>query len=572
MTRAQVHYEVFIRSKPNAPWTLQFASEDRHRAVETAEELLATGGAAAVRVFKETLDEETREYQSVSILSKGAVATVSKRRVDAEADSPLCVAPQDLYSAHARERIGRLLDGWLRRKAVTAFELLHRPDLAEELDASGVELLHAVQKIAIPEAQARGLSTHEVIRTFQKLVERTLERIIKDGKAKTFPNIANGTFAAVATRLSEEDVERSYVLGGSVAAQLAASKSWCDKVERILDLADCAPPSGRERALALSVLEQPLSEILASHGGVADLVGPGLDLGASLGALTRLAADDAVRQVSVFDPSLERNLPPLPAHAARLSVWLKNDAFALVRAGLTRRIIRELKGPRRLRPTDPDGEIAILRALAMALSAVSGDLVDPEDVQVAFIERSKALVAGDFVHAYLEGRDSAFSEVQALVRLAENVAGALNKRTASRWILSSVTALKFEREARSGPDNPSVRLATLASLQKSVKHAGLAEGDAEEIALVLGKIGGMIESDVKLAASIARSAAPTVQRLILLLQMAAGDAAPSGPAAERARIEAMKMMRAPATRSEIASAPSSFERIKTLIERAGLAA
>ncbi|MFM9673575.1 hypothetical protein, partial [Streptomyces galilaeus] len=94
-----------------------------------------------------------------------------------------------LYTLHARERIGRLLEGWLRRKSVTPFELLHRPDLVEQLDASGVEIQHAVQKIAVPEAQARGLTTHELIRTFQALVDRAIERLTRDGRKNAFPKI-----------------------------------------------------------------------------------------------------------------------------------------------------------------------------------------------------------------------------------------------------------------------------------------------------------------------------------------------------------------------------------------------
>ena len=36
------------------------------------------------------------------------------------------------------------------RQGIPAYELLHRPDLAEKLEASGVELQHAIQKVAVP--------------------------------------------------------------------------------------------------------------------------------------------------------------------------------------------------------------------------------------------------------------------------------------------------------------------------------------------------------------------------------------------------------------------------------------
>ena len=195
----QVHFELFTRRIANAPWTLQLATEDRSRAIEAAEELLADGRAAAVKVCKETLDAETREFKSVTVFTKGAAETAKPKKTAEVDDTPLCVAPSDLYTVHARERIGRLLDGWLNRKQVTPFELLHRPDLVEQLDASGVEIQHALQKIAIPEAQARGVSVHEMIRTFQKLVQRSVERILQDGRKNVFPDIAGSAFAAAAT-------------------------------------------------------------------------------------------------------------------------------------------------------------------------------------------------------------------------------------------------------------------------------------------------------------------------------------------------------------------------------------
>jgi hypothetical protein len=571
MIGAQVHFEVFVRRKPNAPWTLELATEDRARAVEAADEMLANG-LAAVRVTKETLDPETREFRSVVVLSKGAVESTSRRKAQEEPDGPLCVTPQDLYSMHARERIGRLLDGWLRRKSVTAFELLHRPDLVEALEASGTDLQHAVQKIAVPEAQARGVSTHDMMRTFQKLVDRAIERVLKDGKAKSFPVLTQGKFADIATRLADIEAERAYLLGGAVAAYIAPARNWSEKIGMLLDLADEAPEAGRARGLALSILEQPLAEMAASRGALSDLLGADLDLGGSLGALTRLAAGEAIKRLAAYDPNLDKVLPPLTGQAARLAEWLQREAFETVRSSLAQRVLRELTGPRRLRPSDPDGEIAILRALAMALTAASGPLLPMEDVQNAFILRSKSLVAGDFVESYLQGRESALAEAEALVRLAENVAGSVNKRTAARWLSASISALRFEKEMRFGPDTPANKLAALAALQRGVLKAGLAEGDSAELLGKIGDVGLWIETDAKLVTLIARAEAPAPHRLMLLLRLACGEAGPRGPVADKAKAEALKLLRVPAARAELAAAPETLDRVKSLMSQAGIAA
>ena len=136
MDQLQVHYELFVRKTPAAPWALEMASENRAQVVETAETLMDEKRVAAVRVSKETLDEESREFQSVVIVSKGHVEAARKRK-PVENREALCVSPQDLYSAHARDRIGRLLENWLSHHHATPFELLHRPDLIAKLDAAG---------------------------------------------------------------------------------------------------------------------------------------------------------------------------------------------------------------------------------------------------------------------------------------------------------------------------------------------------------------------------------------------------------------------------------------------------
>ena len=153
-----VHYEVFIRKTAPAPWSLHMATEDRAVAVRTAEDMLAGNGAVAVRVTRETLDPDTMLFKSMTVLTRGAPEVQSKRAAPAHDAGPRCTVPQDFYAPQARETIGRVLQDWLARQGVTAFELLHRPDLAEKLEASGVELQHAIQKVAVPESQDPGRS------------------------------------------------------------------------------------------------------------------------------------------------------------------------------------------------------------------------------------------------------------------------------------------------------------------------------------------------------------------------------------------------------------------------------
>ena len=560
---AQIHFELFARRAGGRSFNLELATESRDLAIDTAEQMLGEGGFIAVKVTKETLDPETGEFKSISIFAKGDLEK-PKAKIADEDRAPPCVSPADLYNVHSRDRISRLLEGWLNRNRATPFELLHRPDLIELLEASGTEMQHAVQKIAVPESQASGVRVHEVIRKFQQLIERAIERVLTDNRKGVLPKVGKDGFAALCARLLAEP-ERQYLLGAAVADYIAPANSWSDKVSRLLDLADAAPKEGPGRGLAFQVLEQPLGEMLRSRVGLADLLQADLDLGGHLAALTRLAAADAVQALAKADASVDKFIPALSGSAERLSKWLGGPSFEGVQVALAKRILQELTNLRRLRPSDPHGEIDILRALAMALTAASGRLLPLEEVREAFIERSKMLVAGDFVSTYLAEERPAVEEAHELVWLLENVTGGVNKRQAMRWLLTTIASLKFESEMSAETETPSARLAKLADLRRQVARSGAGAAGLDTVLEKIGEIGGRVEAQAKLTSMIARAKAPAAQRLALLLKMACGETAPAGPAADRAKVEAMKLARDPAMRDTLANSPEVLNQLRSLI-------
>jgi hypothetical protein len=564
MERGLVHFEVFIRRTPQSPWRLEGAMENRTQAVDLGESLFREG-AAAVRVSKEVRDAETGEYSSYVILTKGAQLQEKRKPVRDPAAEPPCVTPQDLYSAHAREKIGRLLEDWLRRQRATPFELLHRPDLAEMLEASGVELQHAIQKIAVPESQSTGASVHSVMRLYQKLADGALERLIQAGRKQLFPDLEHEIMIAAAEKLAGTP-ERGFLLGCAVAHRLRDAPDWKVKTERLIELAEALPEQAVGSGLCRAVIEQPLSEILASHAGLADLLGPDLDPGAAMLASTRLVSPMESEAVMAADPAVAELVPDLAGPAARLARLMRDDHFKGLRSALGHKILGELNSARRMRPADADGEIAVLRALAMMLTASAGRVLALDDVQAAFLERSKALTSPDFVTALTQGRPTVLAEAQALTRLAENVTGQVNRKRAANWLSTCVDSLRFESECRGGgPDTALNRLSALAALERAVRRAALGEGDQRRISGRLGEVAGKIEADARLCALLVRSPAPLVQRANMLLRLANGEISPPGPAAERAKAELLRLIKAPEARAELAAAPDFASRVRELM-------
>ncbi|GLK48776.1 hypothetical protein GCM10017620_17490 [Brevundimonas intermedia] len=562
-----IHYEVYIRRTVPASWSLLIATEDRKHALETAEDQLSNRLAAAARVTKETLDPDTMEFNSLTILTIGAPEEKKKPK-PTEAARPACSAPAELYTPHARALIARVLEDWLKRQGVTAFELLHRPDLAERLDASGVELQHAVQKVAVPESQASGQDLHAVVRHYQRLAEESVARLIKAGRAGLFPSLKNQSIADLAHRLIATQ-DRTFVMGGVIAHGLADRKGARERLDCLMDMVAAAPPDGQPRALVLGAVEQIASEMLAVRSNLAEILGPSLDHGASLAAVVRMIAPREVERLIGLDPRMALMTPVVEGPAARLGQGLADGYFPKLSTSLARMVTRELASQRRLRANDPVGEIDILRTLAMALTAAAGRLLTLEEVQNAFVDRSKSLVTPDFVAAYVSQCKTVLSEAEYLTRLCENVTGGANKRAAARWLSACVTSLRLENEMRqTTPGGPSVsqKLLVLARLQRSVRAVQLGDIDEREISTAIGVLGGTLEADAGLLSQIGRAQATPVQKLTALMKMITGETAPLGPAADRARSEAIKMLRLP----EIRDATAGEAALQAMMQAAGL--
>lgn len=569
----QVHYEVYFRKTALSGWDLVQACDSKQQAIETAGELLADRRAVGVKVTRETLDPATMRFDSKIVMTRGATPAPRHKPAAAGEMTPRCLAPDDLYAPHARDVLAQVLEEWLRRQSVTAFELLHRPDLAERLEASGVELQHAIQRIAVPDSQVSGQPIHEVVRHYQNLADRTLEKVIGAGRKGLFRDLANRSLAEFADRLAGAP-DRAFIMGGTLAGALVGLRPHSERLDRMMDLADLAPVAGPGRALVMGAIEQILREMLASPAVLSQILGPDLDHGERLAAALRMVAPREIEMLLRADPRFARQMPNISGPASRLGARLAAGEFPQLANALVRMVVRELSGSRRLRPSSARGEIDVLRALAMGLTAAAGRLLTLEEIQIAFTERSRTLVAADFVAAFVSQCDTALSEAEHLTRLCENVTGGANKRAAARWLLACVTSVRFETELRAGLSARTAmqRLGILARLARSVAAATLGDKDEAQITAAIGKVAAGLEAETKLVQQLGRSPAPIPQKLAALLRLAVGEAGPPGTVAERAKAEALRLCRVPETRAALAADPAAMPLLQPMLKAAGIAA
>ncbi|WAC47550.1 hypothetical protein OVA03_12670 [Asticcacaulis sp. SL142] len=565
-----IHYEVFARKTPASGWALQGAVENREAAIAMAEDMLAQNRAAAVMVTKEVFSESSGEFKSFTVLNKGAPEQKKKDRPTQPAEN-ICGSPQELYTAQGREKVARLLEDWLRRYKVTAFEMMHRPDLVERFEASNNDVQHAAQKLAVPEAQETGASIHEIMRRWTALIDKACTRVISDGRKNLFPDLTLDGLTAQIDKINSHP-EKAYVLGGGVAKLMKAATTPAGKLEVLLPFVHRLAESREGWGWAVQVFEAPIMEIFAGKTALTDIVGQELDLGSGLAILTRLVAGPEAKMVAKIDPVVSRTLPELTGVLADILKLIEAGHFKALSASISKRLLVELKSVRRLRPSSPVLEIETLRALALVMTAAGKEQTQREDIAEAFAERSKTLVSSDFVESLTKDTVSAFGEIERLIWLCENVVGSANKRQAVRWVSGCLTGHRFEREIRDASKSAPTRLSFLAGLQKRLIRAELPEKEAQELRDKLGALGASIASEVNLMMHLTRVGGSSMQKLTLLLGFAAGQSAPLGPVSDMAKAEVMKLLKSPEARTNLMSDPAAFMQLRPLMQAAGIGA
>ena len=429
MDRAQVHFELFVRRHRRAPWTLALATEDRGAAFEAADDLMASDHGAAVRLCKETRDAGTGDFRSLVLKESGATPeprrprwTSRLRRPRVEQARAVCVQPQDLHGVPARQEIGQRLAGWLARNKVTPFELLHRADLAERLEACPGDLGAALSNAALEQAGSPGAAMDKIRRDLETLVRRTIERIVRG------------------------DPDTAFQLGVAVAGQLGCCEGWRAKVEALLEMLDAATGDGPAAQAATRLLQRPLLDILGAQGDLAELFPGAQDPGDRLLALLQVALAPEVAAAVAASPRLTQLLQPLRGLSARLALALHGrPVLARTRWAMVRRVVAAIRNEAPLWPGAPEREIDGLRALA-ALLARAGRFADAEDVAEALSSRWRRVATPELVEARLALCAGAMNQATTLLELIDDCIGRMPATLLGNRLDALLTAPGFARE------------------------------------------------------------------------------------------------------------------------------
>lgn len=564
----QIHYELFTKRGPKGAWALADAFESRASAIKAADELISQSAGMNIRVMKETHQEETGEYLSLVVYEQGKDASTREKVVKKEAELP-CFKPEDLYSYHARATIARLLEDYLNRNKVTVLELMHRADLIEQLEATGTELQHAVQKYAIAHAGENNEPIHDVVRKLNDLVQKAIEMLYRCDRSDSFPKITVSSFGSVARALIAKG-NAEYCLSGSVAVFISNAPDWDQKLGALLSLLETLPEKGKDRDLCVSVIDHFVAEMLGGRAAMSDLLGHQPNLGASLLLMTYLFLGR--------EDKLSENTP---SGVRIVSQQFAQGKLVNSKAAIARRIMTEIKGVKRLNPESLDDEVKLVRKLANLLVMGQGPMLPADDLAETFNVRSKRLVSPESVDEFLQETKSPRDKVSKFLALEENIVGIENKRTLATYVFGTVTSHQMQVYFLDGKTPVLKRLAAITEMQMWIAETGFQTENKQEISSAIDVLALRVIDEATLFQNIDRQKISPAQKAIALLRLCANSVLPIGECDLQAKRQIIKYVQMPEFSDGITStieggSPEAetnkvnFHELKALLEKTGV--
>ncbi|HEY0104652.1 MAG TPA: hypothetical protein VGB91_01115 [Rhizomicrobium sp.] len=517
-----VHYEIFSRQGAKGAWKMLDIRTERDAAIDFAQTLMADDKATGVKVVKETYNEDTGDFLTLKIFEDGHNKVKTQPAQEDVPHALPCFKPDDLYSYHARATMTRLIPEFLGRNKITITELSHRADMLEKLEATGTLLQHAIQKIAVAQAASTTTPVAQIIKTLNELTTKAFNRVYRDARNKTFPEVAPGGFGALATKLAAQP-DGLYILNGAIARRLRDAKGWDEKVFRLLELTQEAPAEGKGRTLLMSAIDSLLAEVLAGSAALHELIGANENLGQALANLVQLFLG---REPA--DGGARAGLNALTHHFAA-------DDLPEARTAIANRILAEFKSAKRLDPASLEDEFRTLRQIANRVVLGIGRYLSHEDLIAAFTWRSKRLVTHETLGEHMAGAATPDERFEKLLFVEENIIGAENKRQLATFALPILTASGFEQYFATAKTPVLQRLQRLAQLQARVRRSGFQEHQRQEMSDLLDKLACTIESRAKIFEAIDAKSGSTVEKATMILRLCTGGMLTEGRQAQRAR-------------------------------------
>ncbi len=374
----------------------------------------------------------------------------------------ICRESADLYTPRSKRAIARLAREFLDHAKVTPTELLHSVALQKQYMDMGTAYQAAAQKAAMAQAGAAGQNVQQRLRELYGCVDGAVRDTAARLKAKPPAPIDPDTFHEFVA--AERKAEKSdsgeipdFTINAAVATYLAGTKSWGEKFDKLLLLADSA--GGPE---VLVIVDGLIADIVDSKVALREMIGESETLGKHLEALVDLlgAPNEPKTEFAEGGRTLHRLLSSHP--------------LSETRGALLRQLRRGLQSKNPLGGKNPAADLhAHLRLLDKLGHA--GDSAGGENTIAVFSERLPKILSVDTLSMVLRSVSTADDRLIKALDIHRRLGTSPGRQQVRQYIYN---IFEFERVAQQftpeiGPLPETVRRVT--ALHAAFTGSGLAE-------------------------------------------------------------------------------------------------
>lgn len=514
----ETHFELFLRKNPKGEWRLAEAVNTREKALERARVLIAPHPKGGVQIKKEERDADG-SYRSVVVSSIGHCEEQANRRsktTQLQNPTPSCVSAADLFTPAARKTYQEVMPQFFEKAKVLPGELVYRPDLLERLEASGVEITQAIQRVSIARA-AGGDELHAIARQLHELVSQGIDTVFAQKKNGVFLTCSQGLIPMLDAATQKASPKTG--IQSAIVDHLKRATRWDTKLLALLELWEEAEPLEHTlRPLLLETLSEYFSEWIGTPNALAALIGE-----------TEFAGEIVDRLIALLESDEKYHDSNDPLKGLTAAVALRDAVHKGVlpsaRHTIIGRIFAELSSGKRLYPTCLKTELENIKRFGDRLVHVLGSDRRAEMYE-AFCQRSKRLMSNDTVEEFVKPIP-VLERPLGLLAFSSNLVGADARNKLAAYVRGTITQTAFETAVFSGGGSPVMTLSTLRATQGAVLESSLPETDRLHTAQDLDGLGVRLLSQSKVF-QLMRDRSDRNELAALSILKLASQALPSG--------------------------------------------
>lgn len=450
-------------------WLVVRESADLRQLEPSAAMLVQRAEVDGIRLVRRTdyIDHEfTTTVTMVKRLRAGVQEADPLARANPGRDASWCDQPDDVLGDVQRQVMRVFFAKYLDEKRLTPLEVLTYEVHAKALDGAGTVVQGALQRLA--SIQVRGTKQTAVSRMkeLMALADNGLARLLRNAKAGPALAIGPGGLAALFDAYKGPADQLVPALYRALAAYLADTKNWVEKLDRLFQLANPAL-SSREMRL----LDSLAAEILASPFALKELAGQ---------ETTRL--DLVLKAIDLYVGNLAREggvqLPGVRALSTLLADGALPRTLAELRLGLLRHLHARLplRSDRGIRD-EMQATVEVLTHLRRKAPALARD----EEVLEALSQRADRLIQPEAMSELIGPIRSTLTRAETVLSLAESAPGDAPKAKIATYLRPLIAPEDIIREEGSRLE----AIKTLATLARRVAMSGMPVGLRREMLDIL---------------------------------------------------------------------------------------